>query len=58
MLRAFYVLFALMVIGGYAFATYRGMELRRTKKTFAPQSMRGTHGSGSVFWYGGYRGGK
>jgi hypothetical protein len=61
MLKILYILFAVIVIGGYAFAGFRGLELTRPRKAFAPQSpqsMRGARGSSRTFWYGGYRGGK
>jgi hypothetical protein len=58
MLKYLYVLFAILVIGGYGWVALRGMELPRTRKTIAPQSVRGAHGGARTFWYGGYRGGK
>jgi hypothetical protein len=58
MAKALYVLLALMIIGGYGYADYRGMEMPSTRKGIAPQSVRGAHGGARVFWYGGYRGGK
>ncbi len=58
MMRKLYVLFALLVVGGYAYAGWTGMELSPKKKGFAPQGVRGTHGGARSFWYTGYRGGK
>jgi hypothetical protein len=58
MLKRLYALFAILVIGGYAFAAVRGMELPRARKTFAPQSVRGANPGARTYWYGGYRGGK
>jgi hypothetical protein len=58
MLRALYIVVALAVIGGFGWGNWRGMELSRTKKGFAPQGMRGAHGGARTFFYGGYRGGK
>ncbi|MGN6182282.1 MAG: hypothetical protein ACTHQM_01365 [Thermoanaerobaculia bacterium] len=58
MLRALYTLIALVVIGGFAYGNWRGMELTSSKKGFVPQGMRGAHGGARTFWYGGYRGGK
>lgn len=55
--RALYTILALLIIGGYAYAGFRGMELPRGEQGFAPKG-RGTHGGPGVFWYGGYRGGK
>ena len=58
MLRALYVVLALLVIGGYAYAGRRGLEISRAKKQVAQPGMRGAAGASRVFWYGGYRGGK
>ena len=61
MLRVLYILFALVVVGGYAYAAFGGMELTRPRQAFtpqSPQSMRGATGGSRAFWYGGYRGGK
>jgi hypothetical protein len=56
MARALYALVALLIIGGYGYASMRGMELSRATTRMAPQGVRGAHSG--VFWYGGYRGGK
>jgi hypothetical protein len=58
MLRAVYVLFGLIVIGGYGYAAWNGLELRSTKKQLSPQGARSTQGGGVVYYRGGYRGGK
>ncbi len=59
MLRAFYVIVALLMIGGYGYAGWRGLELfPPAKSRVSPQSVRGRHGAGGAYWYGGYRGGK
>ena len=58
MMRGLYVLFALLVIGGYAYASRTGWEMTSTKRGFAPQGVRGTHAGARSFWYTGYRGGK
>lgn len=58
MLRRLYVLFALLVIGGYAMAVIRGFELTPTKKGVTTQGVRGLQSGPRTFWYGGYRGGK
>lgn len=57
MMRALYVVVALLVIGGYAYAGYRGLEISTARKSTVQPGMRG-HGGTGVFWYGGYRGGK
>lgn len=58
MLKKFYVLFAIVVIGGYAYAGLTGGELSRTKKGYVPAASRGAQGGSRAFWFGGYRGGK
>lgn len=58
MLRALYVVLALAVIGGYAFAAFRGLELSTARQGRQPEGLRGRAGVAPVFWYGGYRGGK
>ena len=58
MLRALYILVGLLIIGGYGYVGYRGLEVPRAKKGIAPPGgVRGTGGT-RVFWYSGYRGGK
>jgi len=58
MLRKFYILLAALIIGGYGYAGYRGLEVPQSKKGIAPRGVRGAHGGARTFWYGGYRGGK
>lgn len=60
MMKKFYALFATLIIAGYGYAGFRGVELSPTKKGYAPHGAtgRGTQGSSRAFWYGGYRGGK
>lgn len=58
MLRALYIVLALLVIGGYAYSAYRGLELSTAERGRQPEGLRGRAGVAPVFWYGGYRGGK
>ena len=58
MLKALYVIVALLIIGGYGYAGHRGLEVPRAKKGIAPQGVRGAHGGARWFYFGGYRGGK
>jgi hypothetical protein len=58
MLRVLYVLFGLLVIGGYAYASWNGLELRQVKQKLSPQGVRASQGAGGVYYRGGYRGGK
>jgi hypothetical protein len=58
-LRGLYLLFGLAVVGGYAYATWTGLESRKTKQQLSATGVRGTTGGGGVIFYrGGYRGGK
>jgi hypothetical protein len=52
-----YALFGIVVLAVYAHNDLRGREFPTTRRTVAPQSMRGAHG-GRSFWYSGYHGGK
>ena len=58
MLRALYVVFGLLVIGGYGYSSWQGLELRKTKKQLTPAGARGATGGGVGYYRGGYRGGK
>jgi hypothetical protein len=58
MLKVLYLLFGMVVIGGYGYVSWKGLELTGPKKQqLSPQGVRGTTG-GAVFYRGGYRGGK
>jgi hypothetical protein len=57
--RVLYLLTAMLIVGGYAYSAYRGVELSTAQKRQAPAGIRGRAGVAPVFWYGGgYRGGK
>ena len=59
MLRALYVVFGLLVIAGYAYVSWNGLELiRRRQQQLSPQGVRATQSGGGVYYRGGYRGGK
>ena len=57
MAKVLYLLFGLIVIGGYAYVSWNGLELTAARKQLSPQGVRGATG-GAVFYRGGYRGGK
>ena len=58
-LRAIYLLFGLAVIGGYAYVSWNGLEVKKAKQQLSASGVRGTTGGGGVVFYrGGYRGGK
>ena len=57
--RALYVIVAMLIVGGYAYSAYRGVELSTAYERQAPAGIRGRAGVAPVYWYGGgYRGGK
>lgn len=56
--RWLYALAGAAVIATYGNVAYRGLEMPTTKKSIAPQGMRGAQGGSRTFWVGGYRGGK
>ena len=59
MLKALYVVFGLLVIGGYAYVSWNGLEFFRPRQQqLSPPGVRATHGGGGVYYRGGYRGGK
>lgn len=58
MFRAFYIAVALLIIGGYAYAAHRGLEISTARQRNAPAGIRGRAGVSPIYWYGGYRGGK
>ena len=58
MLKRLYTIAGLLIVLGYGWVSWRGLEAGQTKRGFAPQGVRGTHGGTRPLWYGGYRGGK
>ena len=54
MIRA-YTVFAMMVLGLYGFASWRGWEIGSSKRGFIPASVRQSPGGyrSYVFWRGG-----
>lgn len=58
MMRSLYIVLSLLIIGGYGYAGWRGLELPSAQKSVAQPGVRGAHGGARSFYYGGYRGGK
>ena len=57
--RVVYLLIALVVVGGYAYSAFRGVELSSAYQHPAPAGIRGRAGVAPIYWYGGgFRGGK
>jgi len=58
-MRKLYALFGLIVILGYGFVDFRGLELTPHRKQFVPHGLRSAaHGGYRSYWYSGYHGGK
>lgn len=57
-MRFLYAILGILIIGGYAAASYTGWELRSARKGYAPAGIRGAHSGARSFWYTGYHGGK
>lgn len=59
MARAIYTLFSILVIGGYGFIGWRGVEIRPSHRQYAPHGLRSApHGGYRSFWTSGFHGGK
>ena len=59
MFKGLYAVLGALVIAGYGFVDWRGLELRTTKRQFVPQGLRAAaHGGYRSYWYGGLHGGK
>ncbi len=58
-MRKLYALFGFLVILGYGFVDFRGLELTPHRKQFVPHGLRSAaHGGYRSYWYSGYHGGK
>ena len=58
-MRALYITFALIVLGGYAYIDLRGLDLIPHKRQIVPHGLRSAaHGGYRSYWYSGYHGGK
>lgn len=60
MARSVYAIFGLLVILGYGYVGWRGVELMaRGHRQYVAGGLRGaSHGGYRSFWYSGYHGGK
>lgn len=57
-MRKLYMLFAALVLIGYAFVAVNGYELHPSRRELVPQGVRGHVGGAGSIWYRGYHGGK
>ena len=58
MLRRIYGLFGILIIAGYGYVDWSGLELGRGHRQFVPQGLRSGSGGYRSFWYSGFHGGK
>jgi hypothetical protein len=58
MLRKLYAVIGILILGGYAWAGWRGLELPKAEKRILPQSVRSAPGGYRAYRYIGYHGGK
>lgn len=58
-MRKLYTFFGLVVLLGYGYVDWRGLELTPSHRKFVPQGLRSAGHSGyRSFWYSGFHGGK
>ena len=58
-MRKLYTLFGIVVLLGYSYVDWRGLELTPSHRTFHPQGLRSaSHGGYRSFWFTGFHGGK
>lgn len=58
-MRKLYALFGMLVLLGYGYVGWRGIELAPSHRTVAPGGLRSASHSGyRSFWYSGFHGGK
>jgi hypothetical protein len=58
-MRRFYGALGLLVLLGYGFMDWRGLEPRLPRRQYSPQGLRSaSHGGYRSFWYSGFHGGK
>ncbi len=58
-MRTFYALLGSLIVLGYGFVGWRGLELGRSHRQYVPQGLRSaSHGGYRSFWYSGFHGGK
>lgn len=58
-MRSFYGVLGMLIVLGYGFVDWRGLELRPAHRQFVPHGMRSAgHGGYRSFWTSGFHGGK
>jgi len=59
-MRRLYLAFGLLVLLGYSYTAWRGLELQLVpRRTYTPQGLRSaSHGGYRSYWFGGFHGGK
>lgn len=58
-MRTFYALLGSLIVLGYGYADWKGLELGRSQRQYVPHGLRSaSHGGYRSFWYSGFHGGK
>jgi hypothetical protein len=58
-MRTFYAILGSLIILGYGYVDWRGLELRPSHRQFVPGGPRSARQGGyRSFWFSGYHGGK
>jgi hypothetical protein len=58
-MRNFYGILGMLIVLGYGYADFRGLELGPSHRQTVPQGLRSaSHGGYRSFWYSGFHGGK
>ena len=59
MFRVFYALFGIIVLAGFSYLTWFGIQPGMGKRQYVAGGLRGAaHGGYRSFWYSGFHGGK
>ncbi|HEX3108068.1 MAG TPA: hypothetical protein VHU41_03160 [Thermoanaerobaculia bacterium] len=59
MFKAFYAAFGILVLAGFSFVTWRGIQPAMGQRKYVAGGLRGAaHGGYRSFWYSGFHGGK
>ena len=59
MFKTIYALFGILVLAGFSFVTWRGIQPGVGQRKYVAEGLRGAaHGGYRSFWYSGFHGGK
>jgi hypothetical protein len=58
-MRGFFKVFGFLVLMGYSFVEWRGLNLQLPRQQYSPQGLRSAaHGGYRSYWSSGFHGGK